>query len=166
MAEDGRTAKGQFAPGNRFWEARSSAGPKPKFETAEALWSACAEYFEWVEAHPLWEDGLVTFQGMAKHEPLAKMRAMTISGLCLFLDIDFTTWQAWKQDRSDLSHIITRAEDVIRQQKFEGASAGLLVPSIIARDLGLAEKQVHGGDPENPIVHTIREVIVDPKRDS
>lgn len=41
--------------GNRFWEARSSHGRNPKFESPEALWAACCEYFEWVEANPLWE---------------------------------------------------------------------------------------------------------------
>lgn len=39
--------------GNRFWEARSSHGRNPKFESPEALWAACCEYFEWVEANPL-----------------------------------------------------------------------------------------------------------------
>jgi hypothetical protein len=32
-------------------------------------------------------------------------------------------------------------EEIIRTQKFEGASADLLNPNIIARDLGLADKQ-------------------------
>lgn len=36
-------------------------------------------------------------------------------------------------------------EEIIRTQKFEGASADLLNPNIIARDLGLAEKQEHSG---------------------
>lgn len=41
--------------GNRFWEARSSHGRNPKFEASGALWLACCEYFEWVEANPMWE---------------------------------------------------------------------------------------------------------------
>ena len=69
---------------------------------------------------------------------------MTIGGLCLFLDISFETWSDWRKNRPDLSDVITRAEQIIRTQKFEGASAGLLVPQIIARDLGLADKQEIG----------------------
>lgn len=153
--KDKRDDKGRFLPGNRFWEARSSAGPKPIFpvgeEGAEALWQACVEYFEWVEANPLWEDRLVTFQGMATHEPAAKMRAMTVGSLCLFLDIDVTTWHDWKKSRPDLSQVTTRAEEIIRSQKFAGAAADLLNPNIIARDLGLADKQEHTGKDGGPI---------------
>lgn len=142
---------GRFLPGNRFWEARSSHGAKPKFERAEDLWSACCEYFEWVDANPLWEDKLVTFQGSATHEPVAKMRAMTIQGLCIFLDVSFETWCEWRKSRSDLSDVIARAEAIIYQQKFSGAAADLLNANIIARDLGLAEKNEHSGPDGGPI---------------
>lgn len=142
---------GQFLPGNRFWEARSSAGPKPKFDDPDVLLKACVEYFEWVEAHPLWEDKLVSFQGITKHEPSAKMRAMTIDGLCLFLDVDDATWRRWRENRPDLRAVLTRVEKVIRDQKFSGAAADLLNPNIIARDLGLAEKNEHSGANGGPI---------------
>ena len=138
-----RDAAGRFAPGNRFWEARSSHGPKPKFDNPDDLWDACVEYFDWVEETPLLEDKLVTFQGMATHEPVAKMRAMTISGLCLFLDVSRSTWDEWRTSRPDLSYIMKRAEAVIYEQKFTGAAADLLNPNIIARDLGLADKTDH-----------------------
>lgn len=133
-------ATGQFLPGNRFWEARSSHGPKPKFENPDALWEACCEYFTWNTENPLHEAKAFAYEGSVTIEDLPKMRAMTIAGLCMFLDVDQTTWREWRVSRADLSPIITRAEAVIYRQKFEGASAGLLVPNIIARDLGLAEK--------------------------
>lgn len=146
MPEDEkRAANGRFAQGNRFWEQRSSHGANPKFATADDLWGACCEYFEWTEDNPLYEDKLVTFQGVATHEPIAKMRAMTIDGLAMFIGIDDSTWREWRDSRADLSAVIRKAESVIRQQKFEGASADLLNPNIIARDLGLADKQDHSG---------------------
>lgn len=138
---DDRDDDGRFMPGNRFWQARSSHGRNPLFTDPDALWGACCEYFDWNDANPLYEDNLVTFQGHATHEPLAKMRAMTISGLCMFLDVDETTWRGWRADRADLIPIISRAESVIYRQKFEGASASMLNPNIIARDLGLADKK-------------------------
>jgi hypothetical protein len=126
--------------GNSFWKARSSHGPNPHFRSPGALWSACCEYFEWVEANPLYEDKLVSFQGITKHEPVAKMRAMTIEGLCIFLDISTSTWREWRQSREDLSAVIAKTEEIIRCQKFTGAAADLLNPNIIARDLGLTDK--------------------------
>lgn len=145
MSDGARDELGRFAAGNRFWEARSSAGPKPKFDGPDQLWAACCEYFAWNEANPLWEAKAFAFQGDVTIEKLPKLRAMTLIGLCMFIDVTQSTWNEWRQSRPDLSEVMTRAEDIIRRQKFEGASAELLNPNIIARDLGLADKQQHSG---------------------
>lgn len=140
-----RDKAGRFLPGNRFWEARSSAGPKPIFADGDQLWAACVEYFDWVEDNPLHEAKAFAYEGVVKVESLPKMRAMTLGGLCLFLDITDQTWRDWKAGRPDLLGVITRAEAVIYQQKFTGAAADLLNPNIIARDLGLADKKELSG---------------------
>lgn len=126
--------------GNRFWEARSSHGRNPKFESPEALWEACSEYFEWVEANPLWEMKAFSYQGEVTQKPIAKMRAMTINGMCSHLGIDITTWRDYRK-KDDFSPVITRVEQIIYEQKFTGAAAGLFNAKIIARDLGLADKK-------------------------
>jgi hypothetical protein len=126
--------------GNQFWKARSTHGRAPIFTNSDVLWEACAEYFEWVELNPLWESKPFAFQGIVTVEAMPKMRAMTISGLCIFLDIARSTWDEYRADK-DFSGITTRVEEIIRTQKFEGASADLLNPNIIARDLGLADKK-------------------------
>jgi DNA-packaging protein gp3 len=125
--------------GNRFWEARSSHGRNPIFKKPEVLWKACTEYFEWVEANPLYEAEAFAYQGSVKLQELPKMRAMTIASLCVFLDISVKTWAEYRE-RQDFTPITTRADEIIRTQKFQGAAAGLLNANIIARDLGLAEK--------------------------
>lgn len=128
-----------FLPGNQFWKARTKVGRPRLFEDAAALWEACCEYFEWVEANPLYEMKAFSYQGEVTQEPVAKMRAMTIGGLCIFLDIDETTWRDWRTS-DDFSPITSKVERVIRDQKFAGAAADLLNPNIIARDLGLSDK--------------------------
>ncbi|MFC3628221.1 terminase small subunit [Paracoccus angustae] len=137
--------------GNRFWEARSSHGANPRFAEASDLWDACLEYFEWVERNPLQEAKVVQSAGKPKVMALAKMRAMTITGLCVFLDIVEETWRDWRKNRNDLSAVIARVEQIIRTQKFEGAAAELLNPNIIARDLGLADKSELSGRDGGPI---------------
>ncbi|MCA0451494.1 MAG: DNA-packaging protein [Proteobacteria bacterium] len=140
--------------GNSFWKARSSHGRKPIFPTPDDLWDACVEYFEWVEANPLQSSELVAYQGAGKLVEVPKMRAMTITGLCIFLDIATSTWRSWadsKSDNKDLLAVTTRVDEVIRTQKFEGASAGFLNPNIIARDLGLADKSELTGANGGPI---------------
>lgn len=147
MSEIGRKEDGTFAKGNQLWKARSSAGPKPKFANAEDLWNACVEYFEWVEDNPLWEERIASEAGIPKRIRVEKMRAMTIGGLCVFLDISAETWRDWGNNRPDLSAVLKAVEQIIREQKFGGAAAGLLNANIIARDLGLSDKsEVTGKD--------------------
>lgn len=125
-----------------FWKARSSLGRRPIFEDPEQLWAACVEYFAWIDKNPLMAAELVKFQGAAKLAEVPKMRAMTISGLCIFLDISRPTWTEYS-NKPEFSAIVSQVEEIIRTQKFEGASADLLNSNIIARDLGLVDKQEH-----------------------
>lgn len=125
--------------GNQFWKKRSSHGRKPIFPDAETLWEACCQYFEWVEQNPLKEAQAFAYQGTVTVHELSKMRAMTVSGLCIFLDISQEAWGDYRK-REGFSEVTTRVDEIIRTQKFEGASAGLLNANIIARDLGLSDK--------------------------
>lgn len=136
--------------GNKFWQARSRHGRKPIFATPDDIWGAAAEYFDWIEANPLFEDKLVTFQGSASHEPVAKMRAMTITGLCIFLDISMQAWTEYCV-RDGFGDITARIAEIIRTQKFTGAAADLLNANIIAREIGLADKTEISGPDGGPV---------------
>jgi hypothetical protein len=125
--------------GNEFWLARSKSGPKGHYTDPAELWADCCEYFQWVEDNPLWESRVASNKGEPVVLTLPKMRAMTIQGLCLFLEISHDSWADWRK-REDLSEIVARVDQIIYSQKFAGAAADLLNPNIIARDLGLADK--------------------------
>lgn len=126
--------------GNQFWKLRKTHGRHLKFDTPEVLLKLCEEYFEWVENNPLWDARPFPFQGEVTIARVPKMRAMTVTGLCLFLDINIHTWHAYRE-REGYKDVVARVEGVIREQKFTGAAAELLNPAIIARDLGLSDKQ-------------------------
>lgn len=132
--------------GNRFWEQRSSHGRKPIFKNPEQLWEAACEYFEWVTDNPLEEAKAFAYEGEVTIEDLPKMRAMTLMGLCFFLDISDDTWLNYTKNK-DFLGVCEDIKRVIFTQKFEGASAGLLNASIIARELGLSDttKTEHSG---------------------
>jgi len=130
----------RFSFGNSAWKARSTHGRNPIFESPEHLYEACGEYFQWVEDNPLIAAESVKFQGIGKTMMVPKMRAMTITGLCNFLDISFPTWKDYKS-KPDFSDICARVENIIYQQKLEGAAADMLNHAIIARELGLTEKK-------------------------
>ena len=129
----------QFQAGNKFWLVRSSHGRNPKFKDAEQLRDACYEYFQWVEDNPLLEEKIFHSQGIITKDTISKMRAMTIGGICIFLDIDRTTWENYRNN-PDFFRITKEVEEIIYNQKFTGAAADLLNANIIARELGLADK--------------------------
>ena len=58
---------------------------------------------------------------------------MTISGLCIFLDITLQTWTC--AGFADTQ----RVDEIIRTQKFEGAAAGLLDVNLIAREMAMMD---------------------------
>lgn len=70
-------------------------------------------------------------------------------GLCIYLDCNvcyFKDFKAMLRDKTakkdkDFSLIIARIEGIMYNQKFTGAAAGFLNPSIICRDLGLVDKK-------------------------
>lgn len=167
MADDPLEGKdprnGHFAPGNKLWQRAPLNGRSPKFDGPYALWEACAEYFEWVDKNPMQEGKLVSFQGVSTVEQLPKMRAMTLRALCLFLGIRRATWNEWRSRRDDLAEVIERVEDVIFTQKFEGAAADMLNSNLIARELGLADKQDHttNGKDMTPAAHPIDKALAE-----
>lgn len=136
--------------GNQFWKARSTHGRAPIFKKPEQLLKACFEYFEWIENNPLYEEKVFCYQGEVTRTKVPKMRAMTIGGLCIFLDIDQSTWFVYDK-KNEFSKVTSCVTEIIRTQKFTGAAADLLNANIIARDLGLADKQEHSGPGGAPI---------------
>jgi len=132
--------------GNSFWKQRTKHGRDKIFANADLMWEAACEYFQWVEDNPLNE--AIVYQGELSEKEKPLMRAMTIGGMCIQWDtneeylshfengLDFD-----KPESKDFLRVIKKIKQVIATQKFEGASAGLLNPNIIARDLGLADKK-------------------------
>lgn len=134
--------------GNQFWKARATHGRKKIFETADIMLDAAHEYFEWVDANPLGK--AIVYQGEVSTKEEGVMRAMTISGLCIFWGVHSEYLTKFENDLDlktdtgvDFSRVIKTIREIIKTQKFEGASAGLLNPNIIARDLGLVDRKDH-----------------------
>ncbi len=125
---------------NKFWKARASHGRPALYDCPEKLWADCVEYFDWVAENPLIEAVASTYKGESRLTPQPKVRAMTIGGLCIFLQIAPQTWENYKT-RTDFLEVTSRAEEIIRNQKFAAAAADMLNANIIARDLGLSDKK-------------------------
>lgn len=132
--------------GNRFWEFRAKHGRDQLFADSDLLWAEAVRYFEWYEKNKLIA---IEFNGKDAIEcEVPKMRAMSMIGFCTFLGVNHGYFSDFKkrlkpkkkEDQAFLE-VIERIEGIIYCQKFEGAAAGLLNGNIIARELGLVEKQ-------------------------
>lgn len=133
-------------------EQKASAGRPTIFKDADELEHACLEYFEWTEANPLLEQQVQfsSKQAMWAKTDKNKKRPYTQGALCIYLGIPQSTWVNWRKS-DKFKTVVSRIEEVIFHQKFEGASAGFFNANIIARDLGLADKQEITGANGGPV---------------
>lgn len=132
--------------GNQIWKLRSKHGRNRLFASADLMWKAACEYFQWCDDNPFME---TDFRGKdAKEVKLPKMRPYTIHGLCVYLRCHskyFYEFEDSIKDRTDdesnaFRETIIRIKEIIYNQKFSGAAAGFFNANIIARDLGLTDK--------------------------
>jgi hypothetical protein len=124
--------------GNQFWKLRSKHGRDKIFSSSEMLWEACTEYFEHTDRRKWYK---IEYNGKnAKKCEVPNETPYTWTGLFLFLDIAHSTWSEYER-LDDFSAVTTRVRNIIYTQKLEGAAVGAFNASIIARDLGLADKR-------------------------
>lgn len=131
--------------GNQFWKLRSKHGRDKLFATPDLLWEAACDYFQWCDDNPLLEEKIFHYQGETSRDCISKMRAYTLTGLCLYLNCNtlyFNNFEANNKKDEDFSIILTHIRETMYTQKFVGAAADLLNPNIIARDLGLIDKKI------------------------
>lgn len=140
--------------GNVFWKLRTRHGREKLFSDPDILWKEACKYFEWCDENPLKTveqargSRKQPEKGKGKKQPednglidLPLMRAYTWEGLELYLGLDSLREYKTNIDYKDFSQVITHIGKIIYTQKFTGAAAGLLNANIIARDLGLSDKQ-------------------------
>lgn len=133
--------------GNEFWRLRSKHGRDKIFKSPELLWGAACEYFQSVEKNPI---KVQDNKGTKNVNEVELIRPFTIRGLCIYLDIDRSTYIDYRNNK-DFSLIMHKIDDIIYNQKFEGAAIGIFNANIIARDLGLKEQsEVTGSVSINP----------------
>ena len=126
--------------GNKFYLSRSKNGRDKIFKTPDDLWKKCCDYFQWVEDNPLKQERVYSGKLGPETIKLNKQRAMTLTGLYVFLGVSNRTYANYKK-LTDYKWVTDSVYNIMYSQKFEGAAAGMLNASIIARDLGLVDKR-------------------------
>ena len=97
---------------------------------------------------------------------IPKPTAMTLQGLRVYIGIGQDAWIDYR-GQEKFSEVCAEIEEIIYQQKFAGAASGQFNHAIIARDLGLADKQEHGVIEDNPLtalIGTLSNNTIGPKK--
>jgi hypothetical protein len=153
--------------GNQFWKLRSKHGRDKMFATPELLWEAACEYFQWCDENP-WttkkaiqktvpvkrKEGKKTRivnEEQTQREVTPTARPYSLTGFCIYVGASSMWWRNFKEgcknstddstDDKDFLMVIARIEETIETQQFEGACVGAFNANIIARKLGLSDKQ-------------------------
>jgi hypothetical protein len=140
----------RLIPGTIMWHVLQR-GKQRVIEYPEELLEAAREYFEWVEENPMFEMKPYVIGAKVKMVEVPKARVPILRGLCAFIGISSDAWRRWKKERPDLLEALELIEDVIYENKFAGAAAGLFNAALVSRDLGLADKTEVTGAEGGPI---------------
>lgn len=152
-------------PGNQFWKLRSKHGRDKLFKDPQLLWAAACEYFQWCDDNPLEEEKVFHTNGVITKTSVTKLRAYLLPGLLLHIHASDSYLRAFRsthkdkddKESKDFITVIEEIDKTIYVQKFTGAASDLLNPNIIARSLGLTDKQdvTSGGERLSPINVTV-----------
>ena len=110
-----------------------------------------------------------------------KMRPFTIEGLCNYAEIVVNTFRNYEkrevkpdaiegedqeiidlynQETKDFLRVTGVIRQIIENQQFEGAASNFLNANIIARKLGLGDKQILEGNPDKPLGMATQTIVV------
>lgn len=130
--------------GNQFWKLRSKHGRDKLFASPDLLWEAACEYFQWCDDNPwIKNDAIRGGEAAGEIISIPTTRPYTLSGLNVYLNAGVNYWTQFREgvkENKDFSLVVTRIEEIIFTQKFEGAAVGAFNALLIARELGIAEK--------------------------
>lgn len=125
--------------GNQFWKLADPEclGRPPMFETQSELWEKAKLYFQECDENPMQKDEVTTTEKGSYYKTINYKIPYTWEGLYVFLGV--SNLDRYKK-LEEFIGVTTHIDNVIRNQKYSGAAAGLFNANIIARDLGLVDK--------------------------
>lgn len=135
-----------MAQETQLWQRIRRHGRPKRFEDPLELLELAEEYFEWADKTPMHEHKQTAQSGDVVDTYTQKTRPYTIEGMCVYCGIGTSTLHDYKQKKEKINGI-SFAEvcefiiTSIREQKLAGATNGLFNATIVARDLGLTDRQ-------------------------
>jgi len=125
--------------GNQFWKLADPEclGRPCIFDSPSTLWNQTKGYFKECDENPLLKVESTVSEKGNYNKTIEHKIPYTWEGLYVFLGIG--NLDRYKE-KEEFAGIITHIGNIIRNQKYTGAAAGLFNANIIARDLGLKDR--------------------------
>lgn len=128
--------------GNQFWKIRSKHGREKLFSTPELLMESAHEYFEWCDNNPYVSIKTVNSDKGFTNEEKPTARPYSKGGWFIYIGCSDNWLSEFKKTcNNDFLGVIHEIENIIYTQQWDGATIGAYNSNIIARSLGLTDKQ-------------------------
>jgi len=131
--------------GNQYWDFVGKHGRNHKY-TPEKLWAEAEAYFTWMSER-VWnkKEAIKSGEMAGTLIDIPTMTPMSIKTFCLYADIDHKTFLNYESAKGyeDFFQVTRKIRYIIESQQLEGATVGAYNANIVARLLGLADKQEH-----------------------
>lgn len=130
---------------------------RPLKFTPDQLWARFISFVEWCDKHPLYivqrTSGHTGDNDFANEVVQTKPRLVSVGGFLIYIGSDWSWYDRLdtREDGEDFIKVKTRIGAFCEQVQKELASSGIYKENIIARLLGLADKQQFSGDKAAPI---------------
>lgn len=154
-----------FKEGNNYWNARSKHGRDRIIQSHETLNEVANEYFTWCEDNPIIEVDYKSAGGELQKIELPHPRVFKKEEFARFCGV--SEWRIINNLRpvsDDFNQVITRVEQIIRDQKYTYATVGMFNANIIARDLGLTDKREDNLSVSNDTIKKLKVEFIDGKK--
>lgn len=118
---------------------------RPNKYTPTEMWSEFQEYVKWCCEHPITMTTRTTYSsGNSSEVDESKPRLVSIDGFMIWLGVSDVWWydiEKSKRYGPEFSRVKTRIKKITEQYQKEMAASGYFNANIIARLLGLADRQ-------------------------
>lgn len=141
----------KFTAANQLWKL-AKGGRRAIISDATELWQKAVNYFEWCDGNPLTKGELVKHQGDAEEFAVTLGRPYSMDALTIYAGVSASYFRTRKGELGDKAELNTATpaeldlldtialiENVVRNQRFEGAAVGLFKENLISRVDGYAD---------------------------
>jgi len=125
---------------------KNLGGQPRRFKTPKDLDRSFREYVKWVDDNPWYKNEPIKSGDLAGEiMKVPTQRPYTLTGFAAFCGVCLQTIENYGDRRKypEYFGVYNIMNTTFTAQKFEGAAVGAFNPHIIARDLGLRDKQDH-----------------------